>query len=256
MASTAFGVIADDDWLEDQGVYIPDAPQFPDFPTLVVERNETEPWAFNETLTVGNYFTTLYKVKFEAFEPDKEWWAQGDGTVHFQRYGPQWVLPYWFDEPIAYENGTLINGFDEDTGIDLGYHNWTPDIIIAEYNGTYSNFIIDPDHPDYEAFVSFFPMSGYDNMTHSWYTGYGFECMMYGNAWAPPDWTSAAGSYLYFFAEIIGFVFNFLGYMVVSATAMFQLLNLAPEIATILTVGLVIVFLGALLTFIRGNRSK
>ncbi len=260
IGSAAFGIIA-----PSFNIDVPDAPVFPNLPDLSVQGNLTGDYAFSETHDV--IFDTGQLsglVKFTTFSPDKQvitklegpsfWTAPIDvllstiglSTVNLypvyvvERYGTFLIVPHWYNEPISFLNGTDISHL-------------TPQIIVDNYNGSYSNFVVDKGNNLYECFMSFSPLPGASSMAESWNSGHGFVVWLYGSAYSPPEWTTQAVAYLTWFGSVIAYFVYFIAYIIQLCAVLFTTLGALPALANGIIILIVITFIGSLLVYLRGG---
>lgn len=243
IASGAVGIIA-----PSFNVDVPKAPISPSFPDFKLVGNFSEDNPFDQTraLTAENSKVGLFEMmgglRFNAFQPWK--------VVIF--HSGRWPIPDYFtiarsgyadwymDEPISFVNGSSVTKL-------------TPQLIVDNFDGYRSAFVVDRLNKEYEAFAEFTPLADYGSMEQSWNEGHGFTLRMYGKTYQSPDTLQQAGSILLWVGGIIIYIVYFFGYMISTAGVLFTLLGVSPAISSGIVIILLITLVGSILMFLRGS---
>jgi hypothetical protein len=214
------------------GVTAPVAPIFPSFPNLSSQGNLTATFPFDEThnCTVGT--STLYT----DFNPDKSVEVSSSGLAIKV---PGFLGIFWNTEPSYYINGTATGAL-------------YAQVVVDNANATGSFFIVDLGNLEFEAYIQITPITGYTTLLDSWNIGHGFTVRIYGATYQPPAWTDQAVAYLTFAGAIIAYILYYIWFMLSTLGLFFVLLGLSPAIGTGIIMLVTIVFIGAIILFIRG----
>ena len=219
-------------------VALPSQPAFPTFPSINAQGNLTGAYLYTNS---SNCYIGTSTV-FSDFSPIKQVVVSATG-ISIQRQGAVFLGlgTQWNTEPTSYLNGSLTGPL-------------TAQLIINNFNGTYSNFIVDYANNLYTAALLISPIGGY-SMSNSWNVAHGFYVTVESNAYVAPSWTDQAVSFLTFLGALVSYVFLFLYYLVLIAAAFVSLIMVVPALgAVVVLVG--IIWIGSLLLFIRGGSTS
>jgi hypothetical protein len=268
MASAAFVIVA-----PKFGVKTPQPPTFPTLNALDYQGNLTasssgstgstpnnNPFPFSEAKAVTMADADVSSVRtilgFNVFFPLKGMYivpANGNDYFIVQRAGSPWVT-----EPIMDSSGNNLGSFFDFSSLDTVIGP-TPQEIANDFNGTYSTYTIDNGNNQYMAWMSFYPLPGYSDMISSWNSGHGFMVWMYGYAHSTPTWLDSVTNDLNWFGALVGYFVGFAVYLASVSVAFTTFLTspvfgaYAEGVGAVIVILVAILFIGALLSFLRGG---
>jgi len=272
VASASFDVVAPSFHIK-----VPEPPTFPTFNSLDYQGNLTaansnftgpitpnnNPFPFSETKAVTMADAdadTVNKIcLFGVFYPQKGMYIIPSGSNYYfivQRAGSPWVTEPIYDDATGQNLGSFFDFESLDTVIGP-----TAQQIVNDFNGTYSTYTVDIGNNQYQAWISFYPLPGATSMVDSFNRLNGFQVWMYGYVHGTPGWLDQITNDLNWLGSVIGFFISFAIYLAGASIAFTTFITspifgaYAQGVGAAIVILVAIVFIGALLAFLRGGGS-